>query len=478
MLIQEILDKITVNFEAKNLENFKVSDIAIDSREVKTGSVFFALNGINNDGAKFIPDAIKNGAKIIVSRDFIDGISSIKTDNVFAFLVNFLQEFYPNLPKNLYAITGTNGKTSVAEFGRQIVELLDKKAASIGTLGIVSDDKIANSKLTTPDILTIYKNLAELKQNGVDDVFIEVSSIGLEQKRIAGLKFCAGAFTNFSQDHLDYHKNMQDYFDCKMSLFKDFLPPCSFAILNSDIEEFDVIKKICEEKNHKIIDYGFKARKLKIKKIEPFKNGQEVIFENFSVKFNIKSDFQAFNLACAIALIETNYKIENFDNFTQLKTANGRMELVADYAGAQIYIDFAHSPDALENALKNAKNLNPKRLILLFGCGGNRDAKKRQLMGKIACDFSDLVIVTDDNPRKESPALIRQEIISACNPSKTIEVDGRKLAIAKALTMLQEGDILILAGKGHEQYQIIGDQKFEFNEKEIIKNEIFKLQKN
>ncbi len=493
MNLRKILSQIKIDYQLKNQESFlgeiEIFDVAIDSRliEKNKNTVFFALKGNKNNGENFVNQAIENGAKIIVSQNFYENekIISIKTENVNKFLTEFLKIFYADLPKNIYCVTGTNGKSSVVEFSRQICDFLGKNSASIGTIGILTSKKIADNfiscNLTTFDIITLYKNLAILKKNEIDDVFIEASSIGLDQGRVSGLKIEVGAFTNFSQDHLDYHENMEKYFNAKMILFNEILSENGFAILNSDIDEFNKIKEICEKRNLQIIDYGFDAKTFKILEILQIGDKQEIIFEYKNKKYEIiskiSSDFQAFNLICALAMVlskneipEKNLKIL-LKQISNIKIACGRMEKVAEFNGAKIFIDFAHSPDALKNILENARKLSNKKLIVLFGCGGNRDEKKRPQMGKIACELADLAIITDDNPRDENPKKIRADILSGCtNLTKIIEIPERKEAIAKALKMLEEDDILILAGKGHEKYQIIQGQKIEFDEKEIVKN--------
>lgn len=495
MKLQNILQKIkTANEVVDLIDGLEIEDIAIDSRLVKENSIFFALSGTLTNGAKYIPTAIKNGAVAVVSNDFsfcsedeLKKIVKIKSHDVFKILVEVLRIFYAPLPANIYAITGTNGKTTVAEFSRQIAQLLGKKSASIGTLGVISEDVspsiLQKSILTTPDIVSIYKNLAILKQNSVDDIFIEASSIGIQQQRIAGLDITVGAFTNFTQDHLDYHQSMAEYFKCKMLLFKRVLPEGSSVVLNSDIAEYSDILEICQEKNHKIITYGFKATDFRIIKIETKKFHQEIIFEfrnkTHAISWDIVGEYQAFNILCALATVLSKQEISDdkldilLKNFSKIQPAAGRMQKVATLENkAQIFIDFAHSSDALENVLSLARNLTDGRVVVLFGCGGNRDAKKRPIMGKIACQLADLVIVTDDNPRLENPAEIRKEVLLGCDISKTIEIANRKDAINQAISMLKAKDVLILSGKGHEKYQVIGDERFEFDEEKIVKESI------
>ena len=492
MKFLQVLSQIKSKIQSSAiLDAIEFSDIALDSRLVKKGTVFFALAGKSQDGSRFIDDAIKNGAVAVVcdvERDL--EVPLILCDDPFSLLVEFLQIFYFKLPDNIYAVTGTNGKTSVAEFTRQILNFLGKNSAAIGTLGVLSNvdlsGSLQNSNLTTPDVVSFYKNLAALKKNNIDDVAIEASSIGLEQGRVAGLKINVAAFTNFTQDHLDYHQNMEKYFDAKMILFTQSLENKGWAVLNSDILEFEKIKKICDTRNINILEYGFKARDLRICEIKADELGQRVFFEFRNKKYqfdlNIVGEFQAFNALCALGNILARYDLSEVElerlllNFSQLNPAMGRMQrVIALKNKAQIFIDFAHSPDALENVLKLARKITKGRLIVLFGCGGNRDAAKRPLMGRIASDLADMVIVTDDNSRNEEPSAIRAEIMQACDVKKTIEIANRKIAIEKALMMLQDEDTLILAGKGHEKYQIIGDEKSEFDEEKIVKNAAAKL---
>jgi UDP-N-acetylmuramoyl-L-alanyl-D-glutamate--2,6-diaminopimelate ligase len=487
MKLSQILSQVKTSFQAiGDVDNIEIVDIALDSRLVERNSIFFALQGQNQDGSKFIVDALKNGADVVVSSVKFDiEVPLILCDQPFLLLAEFLQIFYSPLPVNIYAITGTNGKTSTAEFTRQILGFLGKKSASIGSLGTITDVKEfidgVHSDLTTPDLVSLYKNLYNLKKVGVDDVAIEASSIGLEQGRVAGLEISVGAFTNFSQDHLDYHKSMDDYFECKMILFEKVLSSQGLAVLNSDIPEFEKIKQSCEGK--KIIEYGFKAHDLCLKKIEQVDFGQRIFFdfnyESYSFDLSMIADFQAFNVLCALGNILAKYKLTNEElknlllKFPDLYSAPGRMQRVAVLPNkAQIFIDHSHKPDALQNVLKLARRISKSRVLVLFGCGGNRDAKKRPIMGQIASELADLVIVTDDNPRKERSEVIRKEILATCDPEKTIEIDNRKVAIEKAVKMLQDGDVLILAGKGHEKYQIIGETKFEFDEEKIVRNVI------
>jgi UDP-N-acetylmuramoyl-L-alanyl-D-glutamate--2,6-diaminopimelate ligase len=497
MKLTKIISKIKTDFEIKNpsqnLDSIDLTDIFADSRLVQKNSIFFALK------KDFILPAIQNGAKAIVCKDYDvslydkNDVIFIETGDVFSLLVEFLQIFYTPLPANIYAVTGTNGKTSVAEFVRQILCFLGKNSASIGTLGVISDIgfNLESTALTTPDVVSLCKALHILKEKKVDDVVIEASSIGICQQRLAGIKILSAGFTNFTADHLDYHKSMQEYFASKMMLLESVLADGSNVILNSDIEEFGKIKAICEKKNHKIIEYGYAAKynnnNLKLLKIINDDNLQHILLKYNNIEYNItisiNGKFQVYNLLCAIGLVLSKYDLsdvelrELFAKFPLLKPAKGRMQKVAEKDGAMIFIDFAHTPDAIENILRLARTLTKARLIILFGCGGNRDKTKRKIMGEISSRFSDLVIVTDDNPRNESSEAIRREILLGCDGSRSLEIPDRKEAIKKAIAMLESGDTLILAGKGHENYQIIGGEKTPFDEEKIVLENIRPLTK-
>jgi len=499
MNLKQILANIKQPFEIFgnpiNASQINIDDISLDSRKVKKNTIFFGIIGAKNDGANYLEEVSQKGCVVAVIsnqtkfdyQNFIikNPQNIIIVGNCHELLQEILNIYYNSLPKNIYAVTGTNGKTSTVEFIRQILEFINIKSASIGTLGVKANiycgDNFADSGLTTPDIVSLYKNLSLLKNHAIDDVAIEVSSIGLEQGRVGGLDIEIGAFTNFTQDHLDYHGDMTKYFACKMILFKKVVLNQGFAVVNADITEFQDIQKICQNRKIKIFDYGFKAEILKILKI----NRGDVSFRfdnnvyNFST--NLKGDFQVYNILCALGCVLSKYQLNHQQinqlllRFSELNPAVGRMQLVGEVRGAKIFIDFAHTPDALENVLKLTRQIAKNRVIILFGCGGDRDNKKRPIMGEIASNLADLIIITDDNPRTEKPEIIRRQIIDNCTISKTTEIGDRKKAIAKAIEILQDGDVLVIAGKGHENYQIIGSQKFEFNEEQIVKDVIKQL---
>jgi UDP-N-acetylmuramoyl-L-alanyl-D-glutamate--2,6-diaminopimelate ligase len=495
MKLKDILSKINHKFpeNIKNL-NPNISSIEIDSRLVKKNSIFFALQGINSHGADFIDHSIKKGACVIFcDRDFdrkttSNNIIFIKCGNIFEILVNFLKIFYHPLPSNIFAVTGTNGKTSTAEFIRQIINFCNYECASIGTLGVkCSKDlkNIVNSNLTSPDIVSLYKNLHNFKKNNIDNVVLEASSIALDQNRISGIKINSAIFTNFTQDHLDYHKNMANYFKCKMILFNKFANKSSSAIINADIKEYHEISRICSKQNLKISDYGVNAKSFKIKSIVKNKDHQEVslIINGLNYKFKIATIiyYEAINIICALSSVIDNFNLNNnqilelLPKLSNINSAQGRMQKIATLKNnATIYIDFAHTPDSIENVLKQARLIAKSKLMILFGCGGNRDTSKRSIMGKISSNLSDLTIISDDNPRFEDANQIRKDIIKGCIKNKFIEIADRKKAIHEIILKLEKDDILILAGKGHENYQIIGDKKIAFSEEKIVKEFIKK----
>jgi UDP-N-acetylmuramoyl-L-alanyl-D-glutamate--2,6-diaminopimelate ligase len=417
-----------------------------------------------------------------------------------------LNAVYPNMPSNIMAITGTNGKTSVASFVKQIFGAVRGNGASIGTLGveIFGENEAINTGLTTPSLCDNYKFLADLKAKGVDNVIVEAASHGLVQGRLAGLNISVAGFTNFTQDHLDYHKNMDEYFNAKKMLFSHYLASNAWAIINADIEKYEELTEICKEKNLQMLDYGTKENKVKLIK-STYKNGLreiEIMINEqlFSFTTNVVADFQVNNMLCAICFaLACGINIEQIiDIMPKLQAPNGRMDrVIFNNKPTNIYIDYAHTPDALQRAIETLQDICTGRLIVVFGCGGDRDKTKRPIMGKIAASSAHLVIVTDDNPRTEDPVIIRTDIISGIKEAKKAAMDkmrssadkiatlmhlqaenvignvveittDRKDAIGYAISQMQPEDVLLIAGKGHEDYQIRGTQKYPFNEKQIV----------
>lgn len=447
------------------------SGIAVDSRKVKPGYTFVATQS----GEKFIVDAIKNGAiKIIVAENSeiksVEGAELIRAPNPRIYLSEAAVELYPLQPETIVGITGTNGKTSTAYFYKQICTISGLKSGCIGTLGVISDAGIFDNSdvLTSPDAPELHQTLDELARKGVNHVALEVSSIGVHQHRVDNVKFKAVAFTNLTQDHLDYHVTMEEYFNAKARLFAEVIDTKTIAILNADIPEFEELTKICNARKLKYYSYGFKGTEFRVVSHEAKMLTIEVLGKKYSTPYYLAGEFQLYNTLCAIALaVATGISADKaIFAMKDLQAAPGRMEKVARYNGAQIFIDYAHTPDALEKALQTLRKETKSKLVVVFGCGGDRDATKRPIMGSIAAKYADLIFVTDDNPRSEVPAYIRKEVMAGC--PKAREASPREVAIHEAVNSIDQGDILLVAGKGHENYQIIGEKKLPFSDTEQI----------
>jgi len=474
----------------KNYKNFFFSGISFESTKIKKDHIFFAIKGNVIDGNKFIPIAIKKGSKIIVTekkvKEFKKGVLFIHSKNIRKLLAETVFKIYNKIPNNIIAVTGTNGKSSVADFYYQILRLNNKKVASIGTLGVRSEMTSFNLSNTTSDPITLGKLLTRLKNNKIENVIMEASSHGLEQNRLDGLKFNSGIFTNFSHDHLDYHKNLKNYLRAKLYLFKNLIKERGIIISDRSILEFKEIKKIAfnkklklysildDKNNFKILSHGFlgESQFLKIK----YKN------HTLNIKLNLIGKIQLKNvLMSIIAASNHNLNFRKILNIIpKLKPIEGRLEKIGKIKNkSKVILDYAHTPEALKVCLLNLREQFPnKKLILLFGCGGNRDQNKRSKMGKIACTYSDKIYLTDDNPRYENPKKIRGEIKKGIKKTKVIEISNRTRAIAESIKDLKTGNILLVAGKGHEKSQDFGDKKIYFSDRKIILDEIRIKNKN
>ena len=436
-----------------------ITGLSINSKKVKKGHIFFAIKGNKVNGERFIKEAINNGASVIVcSNNFKyknKKILIIKKKNVRNFVSEVSSKFYRLKPKNIIAVTGTNGKTSVADLFYQILSLNNIPAASIGTLGVKYKNKILKTDLTTPDTISIHKYLHILKKNKIDNVIIEASSHALDQERLHHIDFKAGIFTNFSQDHLDYHKNMKSYLNAKLILFKKVLLKNSYIIMDKTINEFIILKKIAKNRKLKI----FQINKL-INKIEEF-------------SLNRINHFKKKNLALAITAAKLCGMKEKkiFKSLTKIRDVDGRLELVRKLPNnVKVFIDYAHTPDALLKTLRSLEVDYEKNISLVFGCGGDRDKKKRSLMAKIANNYSKKIYVTDDNPRNESPKKIRNEIVKNIDAYKCFNIGNRAEAIKKAINNSQQDEVILIAGKGHEEKQIYKNKIFYTSDKRIVKN--------
>ena len=441
-----------------------ITGLTADSRQVLPGYLFAALAGVKTDGLKFLGDAASRGAvAAIVSDDTPDvpGIHMVRTPNPRHLLALASKRFFGKQPDTIVAVTGTNGKTSVSVFVRQIWEEMGFRAASLGTIGIVGPDGVIPLNHTTPDPVVLHQALAALAETGVEHLAVEASSHGLTQNRLDGLNISAGAFTNLTRDHLDYHKTVEDYFDAKMELFERLLPRGAVAVINADMAEASEIKRRCEVVGLVPFMVGEQGNDIRILSRRETENDQLLTLQmadgTFEVPLPLVGGFQASNAVVAAGLVIATggEPVLVRHALASLKGATGRLELVGkSAAGARVFVDYAHTPDAIETALQALRPSTSGKLHIVFGCGGDRDKGKRPLMAQAAARFADVVYVTDDNPRTEDAAVIRREVMVGA-PS-AVEISDRAKAIATAVHNLQQGDVLLIAGKGHEQGQIIG----------------------
>ncbi|OLL53071.1 UDP-N-acetylmuramoyl-L-alanyl-D-glutamate--2,6-diaminopimelate ligase [Bartonella henselae] len=460
--------------EDEDLSSMEITGISADSRQILPGYIFVALQGHQDDGKHYINDALKRGAQAIVTD------CNVVLENLSVPLLRVLDarhslavaaaRFYGSQPETVVAVTGTSGKTSVVSFLRQIWTKVGLCAASIGTLGVVSPKRNDYGSLTTPDPVFLQRLLSEIANEGVTHAALEASSHGLDQCRLDGVRLTAAAFTNLGRDHMDYHTSVEDYLRAKMRLFNTLLPrDASALIFADDIYSQKVIDTLTQARHH-VLTIGRKGQFITINRIEHQRSKQcvECRLENNIYTFNLPlaGDFQVNNALMAAGLaISTGISPDKvFRSLETLQGAPGRLELVGKTENnASVYIDYAHKPEALEQVLLSVRPFTQGRLILVFGCGGDRDQGKRPLMGKIAENKADIVIITDDNPRTEMPAKIRKDILQAA--PKAIEIADRGEAITYAVGLLKAGDTLIIAGKGHENGQIIGQKTYPFSDR-------------
>ncbi len=452
-------------------ESAVVTGFAIDHRKVAPGTVFGAFEGMRVNGEDYIDAAIAGGAIAVVSRPgvAVAGAVHIAAENPRAAFAALAATFFAPFPDTAVAVTGTNGKTSTVEMTRQIWRMLGHHAASIGTLGVTTANESVTTGLTTPDIVTFLSNVGGLAREGVTHLAFEASSHGLSQYRTEGLPVQAAAFTNLSRDHLDYHRDMADYFTAKMRLFTDVLAPDGTAVVWADDEYSARVIDLARERGNRVITVGEQGDTLRLVGREPSLLGQKLTIEadgkQHSVNLPLIGAYQAANALTAAALvIATGAGVaETIAALARLQPVRGRLErAVISPQGAPVYVDYAHTPDAIEAAIAALKPHAAGKLIVLIGAGGDRDSGKRAPMGEVAARHADLVIVTDDNPRSEDPAVIRAQVMAGA-PDAT-EVAGRREAIAAAIAAAGAGDIVLLTGKGHEQGQIIGDMVLPFDD--------------
>ncbi len=451
--------------------------LASDSRAVRPGYLFAALPGTRADGADFIADAVGRGAVAVLGRPELGarvkalGARFIAAENPRLALAREAAAFFAAQPKTVAAVTGTNGKTSVAVFLRQIWRALGKPAASLGTIGLVTPNGEVPLRQTTPDPIELHRLLAQLKQDGIDHLALEASSHGLDQYRLDGVAIAAAAFTNITRDHMDYHAGFEAYLDAKRRLFAEVVRDGGAAVINADAAHADRFLEVAARRGLRVLTVGEHGETLRLASLTPQGAGQRlaVVYDGrtHAIALPLAGRFQASNalVAAALAIGLGEEPARVFAALETLEGASGRLEHVATAAsGAPVYVDYAHTPDALETVLVALRPHAEGRLHVVFGCGGDRDRGKRPLMGAAAAEFADRVIVTDDNPRSEDAAQIRRGILAAC-PGAT-EIGHRAEAIRAAIAALQTGDVLVIAGKGHETGQIVGGETRPFSDRD------------
>ncbi len=459
------------------IDAIEVTAMTADSRQVVPGTLFAAMPGSRVDGARFVGDAVQAGAVAVLA-----GESAVITDcpvpviraaDPRRALALMAAAFFGRQPDCAVAVTGTSGKTSVAEFTRQILAACGRQAASVGTIGIVRPDGGVYGSLTTPDPVTLHGVLAGLADDGVTHVAFEASSHGLDQRRLDGVRLTAGAFTNLGRDHLDYHPSVEHYLQAKLRLFDTLLPEGAGAVVNIDDPNAARILDIAAARNQQAWTVGRGGdAMLQLIETQPEGFGQQMTIaydgQSFDKRLNLIGTYQASNalVAAGLALATGERPEQVFAALEDLTGVSGRLEVVGTLRGATVVIDYAHKPDALAAALAALRPFVGGRLINVFGCGGDRDPGKRAIMGQLSADHADVTIVTDDNPRSEDAAKIRAEILAAAPGAR--EVGDRYEAIATALAMAGDGDVVLIAGKGHETGQIIGDQTVPFSDHEAV----------
>jgi UDP-N-acetylmuramoyl-L-alanyl-D-glutamate--2,6-diaminopimelate ligase len=448
-----------------------VTGFAIDHRKVARGSVFGAFKGAVFDGEDFIGQAVDRGAVAVVARPeaMVGRVPHLSDPQPRRLFAELAAKFYAPYPDTVVAVTGTNGKTSTVEMTRQIWRMSGHRSASIGTLGVTTSDDQVKTGLTTPDIVTFLHNVAGLKRMGTTHVAYEASSHGLDQHRAEGVPLAAAAFTNFSRDHLDYHETMDAYFEAKLRLFEDLLEPGKPSVIWTDDPKSNEVIERSTRRGHQVLTVGRRGETIRLVDQAPTPLGQTLMLEHggkpYRLSLPLIGAYQASNVltAAGLALATGGTWDAIFSAMQRVAPVRGRLErAVISRAGVPVYIDYAHTPDALEAAIAALRPHVEGKLITVFGAGGDRDQGKRPEMGSVATRMSDVVIVTDDNPRSEDPARIRADILAGADGA--IEVPGRREAIAEAIRIARGGDIVLVAGKGHETGQIVGDRVLPFDD--------------
>uniref|UniRef100_UPI0025DF188C UDP-N-acetylmuramoyl-L-alanyl-D-glutamate--2, 6-diaminopimelate ligase n=1 Tax=Sphingomonas sp. TaxID=28214 RepID=UPI0025DF188C len=444
---------------------------ALDHRKVAPGNIFGAFRGSRFNGEDFIAEAVKRGASAIVARPEarVEGVPHLAAAEPRKLFAQLAARFFAPYPDVIVAVTGTNGKTSTVELTRQLWRMAGHRSASIGTLGVTTADDQVKTGLTTPDIVTFLSNMAGLDRMGISHVAYEASSHGLDQYRAEGVPVQAAAFTNFSRDHLDYHASMDEYFAAKMRLFDEVVDGDGTAVVwTGDPKSQEVIGH-ARHRGLKLITVGPEAETIELVSRTSTPLGQALVLRHEGKEHKLAlpliGAYQMNNVLTAAGLVLATGGdwATTLAGMGRVSPVRGRLErAVISHAGAPVYVDYAHTPDAVEAAISALRPHVEGKLITVLGAGGDRDHGKRPEMGAVAARLSDVVIVTDDNPRSEEPAAIRKAVLAGAPDA--IEVGDRRAAIAEAINMARAGDIVLVAGKGHEQGQIVGDQVLPFDD--------------
>ncbi len=462
-----------LGLRAGHFSDVPLAGIAADHRKVGQGYVFFAMPGTRVDGATFIPAAVAAGAIAVIGAgerppDLDRMVAYLRAPEMRRALSKAAVYFYPDQPETIVAVTGTAGKTSVAEFLRQIFAVCGRRAASLGTLGLIGPEGADYGALTTPDPITLHQTLHRLAGEGITHLAMEASSHGLDQARLDGVRLVAAGFTNLGRDHLDYHPTLEDYFAAKLKLFEKLLPPTRRAVINLDGDRGAEAAVAASIAGRRVMTVGRRGQDVTLIDVEPNGFGQALSLllkgRHYQVQLPLMGGFQVENALLAAGLaIATGEKLTPIVKaLNHLEGVPGRLERVGAFHAAPVFVDYAHKPEALAYALAALRPFVSGKLVLVFGCGGDRDPGKRPIMGRIAAEKADVVIVTDDNPRSENPFVIRTAILAACPGG--IEIGDRAAAIREGIERLEPGDALLIAGKGHETGQIIGAETHPFSD--------------
>ena len=467
--------------EAAGIE---ITGLTADSRQVQPGFLFAALAGSQTDGTAYIDDAVRRGAAAVLGPpgtpppvrggDGSPPVALLLDDNPRRRFALLAARFFERQPKTIAAVTGTNGKTSVASFLRQIWTTLGRPAASLGTLGLSAPGVERPGSLTTPDPAALHRTLAELAGHGVQCLALEASSHGLDQYRLDGVAIEAAAFTNLTRDHLDYHGTMEHYLAAKLRLFSEIVAPGGGAVICADDPHGPAFARAAAARGLRLFRYGRTGEELRVAALEPGADAQVLHVRlggsSHRIVLPLVGDFQALNAlaAAGLAIVSGGTAEDVLQALTNLQPVRGRLERIARMRGeASVYVDYAHTPDALQVVLTALRPQASGRLVVVFGCGGDRDAGKRPQMGRVSAALADRVIVTDDNPRTEDAAAIRRAVIAGCPQAE--EIGNRAEAIAAAIRALGAGDVLLVAGKGHETGQIVGDRVLPFDDADVVR---------